>query len=123
MPLAQLPDDSKVFTIFQGDAKVMSMALTNDDADGGGPVDLTNCTQINIYLPNADGTFTALQKSTGAVVVTSPPVLGKFTANISAATSALLNVGELQNIDVTFTIGTEIFTVQYERSLSVFQAP
>jgi hypothetical protein len=35
--------------------------------------------------------------------------------------SALLNLGELQNFDVTFTISGQVFTVRYFQALSVFE--
>ncbi len=117
---------SPAFSIYTGDAKTMQLkaiySVTED------PVDLTNCTQIVIKLPNADGTFLELELDNDdpeleVVEITSPPVLGKFTAPITAAQSALLNPGELQNFFVTFTIASEVFTVNYAQSLSVFESP
>ena len=90
-----------------------------DECCGGGPLDLTNCTEIDIALPNADGTFTHL---VNGVNITSPSVLGLFSVLIDEETSALLNVGVNQTFNVTFTINEEVFTVPYTGALSVYQA-
>ncbi len=109
-----------VFTIFTGDAKTMSLKAAQGSCSGD-PLDLTSCTEIDIALPNEDGTFLHLLLSDDEVVITSPAILGKFTAPIGSVASALLNVGELQSFDVTFTIGAEVFTVRYYQSLSVLE--
>lgn len=108
-----------VFSIFTGDAKTMSLRALYQET--GQPVDLTAASEIVVNLPNADGSFLQLKLSLSAVTVTSPAVLGNFTAVISAVQSALLNIGELQNFDVTFTISGNPFTVRYYGSLSVFE--
>lgn len=108
------------FTIFQGNAKIMNLkalyAVTDD------PLDLTSCTEIDIAIPKSDGTYLHLLKSASQVTVTSPAVLGKFTAGIAAEDSVDLNPGEFQNFNVTFTIGSLIFTVPYLAALSVFES-
>ena len=106
-----------VFSIFLGDSKTMSLAAFY--ANYGGPLDLTACSEIVISLPNQDGTFLQLKLSLSAVTITSPTVLGRFTAAISSLNSALLNVGELQSFNVTFTINGQVFTVPYVNALSV----
>jgi hypothetical protein len=108
-----------VFSIFQGDAKTLSLKIMY--ADSYDPVDLTNCTQIVVNLLNEDGTVTALELTNNQISITSPPVLGKFQAPISSEVSALLNLGEFQNIYVTFTIGSQVFTVPYLKQFSVFE--
>lgn len=110
---------SPVFSIFTGDAKTLGLRLAYTN---GLPYDLTTCTEIVINLPNADGSFTQLKLSDDEVVITSPANLGQFTAPISSDDSALLNVAELQNIDVTFTIDSNPFTVRFYGALSVFEA-
>jgi hypothetical protein len=112
---SQLP----VFSIYLGDAKQMNLAAIYSDF--GGPLDLTSCTEIVINLPNEDGTFLQLKLSTADVTIQTPEVLGKFYATITALQSALLNVGELQTFNVTFTISGQVFTVPYVNSLSVFE--
>lgn len=107
------------FSIYTGDSKTMSLKAVYSDS--GDPLDLTSCTEIDIALPKADGTFLHLLKSTNTVVIVSPAVLGKFTAAIAALASATLLPGELQNFIVTFTIGSTIFTVPYVGALSVFE--
>ena len=58
----------QVFTIFLGDAKSMLLRLDNDTCcTPGGPVDLTECSQIVVNLPNADGSYTALDLSSGVL--------------------------------------------------------
>ncbi len=110
---------SAPFTIFQGDSKTMNLkALYAVSED---PLDLTDCTEIDIALPKSDGSVLHLLLSEDAVDIVSPPVLGKFTAAIDAEDSVLLNAGELQNFDVTFTIGAQVFTVRYVNALSVFE--
>lgn len=108
------------FTIYTGDAETMTLKAVY--AQNGDPLDLTDCTEIVIALPNADGTSTLLRKSVGSgVVVVDPAVLGKFSAAISSDVSEVLNVGELQSFNVTFTIGPKVFTVPYVQALSVLQ--
>ena len=106
-----------MFTIFQGDQKTMSLKAVY--AETGDPLDLTSCSAIVVSLPNADGSVLALTLASSAVAIQSPANLGKFTALITSAQSALLNVGELQNFDVTFTIGGNPFTVRYGAALTV----
>lgn len=109
---------SGTFTIFTRDQKAINLKAVQLCGD---PLDLTNCTEIAIALPNADGTFTTLLLSMSQVTITAPALLGKFSAVITSAVSALLNIGELQNIDVTFTISASPFTVRFYQALSVFQ--
>lgn len=106
------------FVIFTGDAKTLPLRIAYST---GLPVDLTSCTEIVVNLPNADGTFTQLKLSLSQVAITSPALLGQFTTPISAVKSALLNIGELQNVDVTFTISGSPFTVRFYQALSVFE--
>lgn len=111
--------DTPVFSIFQGNSKILNMkALYADTLD---PLDLTLCTEITVSLPNADGTFTELKYSGDEVTILTPVVLGKFSVPITALVSADLNVGELQTIYVTFTVDGQIFTVAYTNTLSVFE--
>lgn len=107
------------FTIFQGDSKIMPMKLVY--AQSGNPYDLTSCSEIVVNLRNADGTIEQLKLSLSKVTITDPPVLGQFTVLIESDVSQLLNVGELQNVDVTFTVSGLPFTVQFQAALSVFQ--
>lgn len=109
-----------VFSIFTGDDKVMSLKAVNVGCNAD-PLDLSSCTEIIVTLPNADGTQLQLKLSLGKVAISSPAVLGRFTASISAADSAPLNPGELQTFDATFTIGGRIFTVPFVNALSVFE--
>lgn len=108
------------FNIFQGDAKTIYLLAQNAHYNNQ-PVDLTDCDEIDIVLPNADGTLTHLKLSDEDVDITQPPVLGAFSSPISEAVSALLNIGEFQNIDVTFTIAANVFTVRFYGALSVFE--
>lgn len=109
---------NKPFSIFTGDQKTMPLrvAYTN-----GLPVDLTSCSEIVINLPNADGSFTQLKLSDTQVTILTPTLLGQFTALITSESSLLLNIGELQDIDVTFTIGGNPFTVRFYQAFSVFE--
>lgn len=109
------------FDIFQGDAKTMFMKIVQDPSEGGDPIDLTNCTEIVVSLPNSSGTITQLKLSLSQVSITLPAVLGKFSVPVSAVVSALLNIGEFQNVDVTFTISGQVFTVRFAGALSVFE--
>lgn len=110
---------SAVFTIFLGNDKTMNLKTVY--AENLSPLDLTLCTEIDIALPAAAGGFLHRLLSLTQVVITSPPVLGQFTALIPASVSSLLNVGELQSFDVTFTISSQKTTVKYMNALSVFQ--
>lgn len=108
------------FTIFLGDNKTMYLKAVNVGCNSD-PLDLTDCTEIDIALPNADGTFTHRLLSDDEVVISSPALLGKFYTNIPTDISEDLNPGELQDVDVTFTIAGKEFTVRFFQALSVFQ--
>lgn len=115
---------SPVFSIFLGDAKTLTLVAVTSNGDAippYKPLDLTSCTEIVISLPNEDGSYLELKLSLSDVVIQSPAVLGTFSADIGAIDSALLNVGELQTFNVTFTIGAEVFTVPYTNALSVYE--
>ncbi len=108
------------FELFTGDEVTMSLkAITGGCASN--PLDLTNCTEIDVALPNADGTFTHLLLTEGDVAITAPSLLGRFTAVISAEVSDVLNPGEFQNFNVIFTISGKKFTVPFFKALSVFE--
>ncbi len=108
-----------IFTIFTGDDKMMNLkAVYQENLD---PLDLTECTEIDLVLRNADGTLKHLLLSEDEIAIVTPADLGKFTAAITAEVSALLMVGELQSFDVTFTIADAKTTVRYQNALSVFQ--
>lgn len=115
---------SPVFSIFLGDAKTLTLVAVTSDGSSippYKPLDLTTCTELVISLPNEDGTYLELKLSTSDVVIQTPAVLGTFSTDIESADSALLNVGELQTFNVTFTIGSEVFTVPYINALSVYE--
>lgn len=107
------------FSIFTGDVKTLPLRLAYAN---GLPVDIASATEIVVNLPNADGSYTQLKLTDAKVAIVSPGVLGQFTTAISALVSAVLNIGELQDIDVTFTIGGNPFTVRFYGALSVFEA-
>ena len=121
MPVGQLFNNQTTFSLFLGDAVTMNLSLIQDAPNNGVPVDLTSCTEIGVFLPNADGTISELTLSGGAVVVTSPAVLGQFKVSISTAVSLLLNEGVNQTFSVTFTIGANTFTIPYSQALSVYE--
>lgn len=112
---------SSPFNIFLTDSKVMALKALQSTCQGGDPLDLTYCTEIDVALPNQDGTLAHFLLSTGGVSLVQPAVLGKFIVPISAVKSALLNQGVAQNFDVTFTILGQVFTVRYFMGLSVFE--
>lgn len=113
-------EPQKTFSIFTGDDKTMPLKAVLGSCTGG-PLDLTSCTQIDVALPNADGTFAHRLLTEEDVAIVSPALLGKFTCSIPSDVSALLNPGELQNIDVTFTIAAKEFTVRFFAALSVYE--
>ena len=110
---------SNVFSYYVGDTKTMTFKALY--SSGLSPLDLTNCTEIVVNLPNADGTITQLKFSSGQVTIASPTVLGQASAIISAALWASPNVGVGQDLDVTYTIGGNPQTVKFPGALSVFQ--
>ena len=105
-----------VFIIFQGDSPTINGGLFQGQNGGYLPVDLTLCTSVTLSLYNADGSVLQLAATIGAT-----PVLGQFSATITAAQSALLNVGQYQNIDVQFVFPSVTYTVQFSAALSVMQ--
>ncbi len=109
------------FTIYLGDQKTMYLRAVNETYYGI-PLDLSSCDEIDIALPNADGTFAHRLLSEAEVSITSPAILGQFSTSIPSAVSALLNPGLGQSIEVTFTIGAQIFTVGYFGALNVREA-
>lgn len=108
------------FQIFTGDDATLPMKVITGSG-AGKPLDLTSATEIDVALPNADGTVSHLLLSLGKVTVTSPAVLGQFTVTITEAVSAILNPGVLQNVDVTFTISGLKTTVKFFQAISVFE--
>jgi hypothetical protein len=108
------------FKIFRGDEKTISLLVFDTD-NNGLPVDLSSATEIDLALPNADGTVKHLLLSTGDVSLTVPAILGGFSALITDVVSTLLNVGEYQNLDATITLPNEVFTVRFQGGLSVFE--
>lgn len=108
-----------IFSIFKGDDKTMTLkAVYSDTLD---PLDLTSCTEIDILLPLANGAYAHRLLSLGQVVIATPTVIGKFSCPIPSTISSTMNVGELQNLDVSFTISGKIITIRYDQSLSVLE--
>ena len=109
------------YTIYLGDQKPINLVVAYNAAQ---PFDLTNCTQIIMSLPNADGTFSTLTLQNSQIAIASPPQLGAYGGTITTAISELLQVGNGQTIDVQFTISgspTTVFTVGYEGLLNVLE--
>jgi len=113
--------EPNVFEIFQGEDKTMSMRVAFQQT--GLPLDLTECTEINVALPKNDGTFINLLLSLAQVSIVSPAVAGQIQVPITNENSAVLNVGLRQNVDVAFTIGGLITVVRFLGALSVIQSP
>ncbi len=111
--------NKRVFSIYTGDEKTLSLKAVYQES--GDPLNLTDCIEIIVQLPLADGTFTALKFSEDDVEIPNPKVLGKFNALIASEVSALLLVGELMSFDVVFTIDDVTFTVKYSGCLTVLQ--
>lgn len=107
------------FEIFTGQDKTISLRVI--DGATGLPLDLTDCTEIIVSLPNADGTFTNLALSDTQVLITSPAILGGFTAPITNEVSSILNVGVLQSFNVSFTISGLVTIVNFFQGLNVLQ--
>jgi hypothetical protein len=107
------------FTIFTGDDKTINLKAVYEE--NGDPLDLTDCTEIDIALPLSSGLFEHLKLSEDQVTIASPAILGKFSAPIESDISALMNIGEFQNLDVTFTIASKEFTVRFFQALTVFE--
>lgn len=108
-----------VFTIYLGDEKPMNLKVVSKDCGNIDPYDLTGAEEIDVALPNQDGTLEHFLLSDGDVVVQNPEVLGRFTVNIDAERSALLAVGVLQTFTATITNGSNVQTVTYAEALSV----
>lgn len=106
-----------IFSISLGDSKTMFLQAVGSQL----PLDLTYCTEIVVNLPNADGTTVQLKLSLGQVLIGLVPQLGQFQVPLSSDVSMLLNTGELQSFDVTFTIATNVNTVRFFQALSVFE--
>jgi hypothetical protein len=111
--------ETPVFTIFTGDAKTMKFRVAYKNTYL--PFDLTSASEIIVNLPKADGTLAQRKLSLAQVAITSPAVLGQFSCPIPDDLSPLLNIGELQNVDVAFTVGGAQTTVRYYGVLSVFE--
>lgn len=109
----------KTFTIFQGDSEIMSLAALY--LNSLTPYDLTECTEIVVSMPKSDGSILELFLSEDEVEIVEPAVLGRILVTIDEESSALLRVGEFQNVDVTYTIAGKENTVRFERALTVLQ--
>ena len=110
---------SSPFVYYVGDTTTMNLKVLFQNTLT--PLDLTSCTEIVINLPNADGSQTQLKLSLSQVTITSPSVLGQFSTVLNATLYPSPNVGELQDIFVTFTISGAPQTVLYPQALSVFE--
>lgn len=109
-----------VFSIFQGDNRVLPLRAVNVGCNSN-PLDLTQCTEIDVELVDDTGVPVHLLLSEGDVSIFDPPILGNFGATISSEVSVTLNPGQFQTFYVTFTISGEKITVPYRQALSVFQ--
>jgi hypothetical protein len=106
------------FKIFLGDADTMYCRLVDSVFN---PIDLTNCTEITANFPNADGSYATLLLTDSDIAITDPPVLGSFSIPLTSEITSLLNVGQYQDLNITFNIGGQTFTVPYMEALSVFE--
>lgn len=113
------PQPNGPFSIFTGDQKLMPLRIAYAS---GLPVDLSAVSEIAVNLTNADGSVTQLTLTSTLVTIVSPSTSGQFNASISSINSAKLQIGELQDVDVTFTIGGSPFTVRFYGALSVYEA-
>lgn len=108
-----------VFTVFQGDVKPLPLKAMY--ARTFNPLPLTDCTEIVVNLLNSDGTVLAIKLSENNVTISGDPKLGMFVANFTSDESTKFAVGELQNIDVSFTINGNVMTIRYYGCFTVFQ--
>lgn len=93
--------DQGVFKYYMGDTDIINgTAIFSDTLK---PLDLTDCTEISVVLPNAGGTSTVLLLSLSQVEITTPALLGGWSAPVSATLWPMPNPGELQTFFVTFT--------------------
>lgn len=110
---------ASIFTYYVGDSKTLTFkALFQNNLS---PLDLTDCEEIAVNLPNADGTSTQLLLSEDQVIVATPTNLGQASATITATLWPNPNVGELQSLDVTYTISGLVTTVRFPAMLTVRQ--
>lgn len=109
------------FVIYTGDSKILKLKAII--AGSFSPLDLTNCTEIDVALPLAGGGFSHRLLTASDVSITSPASLGTFQVPVDEELSTLLKIGEFQSFDVTFTIAGEILTVRYYQALTVFERP
>lgn len=108
-----------IFTVFLGDVKPLPLKAMYPGTYN--PLDLTECTNIVVNITNTDGSVLQLSLEENEVTITGNPELGQFIANFTAEQSADFLVGELQNIDVTFTIAGEPMTIRYYNCFTVLQ--
>ena len=112
--------EQAVFSLFQGDSKTLTLGARFPTT--GQPLDLSLCTAIVVNLPAQAGGYVQLTLADDDVVIEDPAVLGLITVAIDEASSALLNVGTVQDIFVTYTIDAKPETVSFFKCFSVFQA-
>lgn len=107
-----------VFEVFLGDVKPLPLMVIQSNFS---PFDLTECTEIVVNIPLSAGGFLQLTLTGAEVTITDPATSGQFVANFTSDQSNTFMVGELQNLDVTFTISGHPMTIRFANCFSVFQ--
>jgi hypothetical protein len=106
-------------TIIKGEDKDLVIRLTKQS--NGEPFDITSISAATVKFKNTDGTDLTLTLSDG-VEITGDGKLGKLTASISAAESALL-LGVLnKTLEVSFTLNAKVNKVQIDRAYSIVES-
>lgn len=115
-------------SIIRGTDKSFSIRLRN--ASTKEPFDLTGLTGTNLTLlmpgENSDLVLSLTANSNGSALTIPEPKTGRIVASISDIDTALLKLGESQNLEVTVKGGAgpdfDIKKVQFPNKLRVVQA-
>ena len=96
----------------------ITIRLTSES--NGLPFDLTGVTEITVCFKNADSTD--LSKTIGSGVTVTNAAGGQFKVELDDLETALLNIGDNQNIEVAVEFGTQKTIIQLLQVLNVVEA-
>jgi hypothetical protein len=106
--------------LVQGEDRTLYLGVSEEN---GSPLDMTDCTEIQVWLKNTDGTYLELTYTDDEIGFTADPSRGEIYLYLTAAqTTALLkcNHADFQG-DITLADGT-VRRIIWEGLLTVIEA-
>lgn len=106
--------------IIRGEDKTFVINLRKEDCEntcGGDPFPLTGATEIKIFFPG-ETAVQSISLLAGEVVITDA-IIGKITATVGDAKTALMKIGESQTFEASIEFGTTKNKVKFVEQLTV----